>query len=662
LSRRAVGVRSIINERKALCKEIFNVAQSGYTTPSPNRHRLDLGRSICENAEITKTRHPMTATNPTGLENLPQTVPHFCLGSFERNQKPDALAFKQGESWTYLSGSEVMERVANVARGLAHLGIGAGDRVAIISENRPEWSLTDLAILSLRGVTVPIYTTQAVEQVRYILEDSGAKVLFVSGKKLWKHAESAIQSVEQIEKIVMFDEDAGDAGSMSFAELEASGRHNGSGSSFDELLAEVRNEDLATIIYTSGTTGEPKGVMLTHDNFVSNIVAISNELPIGNTDRSLAVLPLSHIFERTVFYVLCANGVSIHYCPSFDQLPTHLQEVKPTIMTAVPRLFEQVYHKIVKKGKAAGGWKTSLFEWALEVGQQYWKALDEHERVPTSLAAKHALASRLVFSKWRAGVGGRLRFFVSGGAPLSKKLSYAFWAAGIPILQGYGMTEACIVSANRPEDNKVGSIGKPFEGIEMKIAETDGEILVRGRNVMSGYYNRPEETGRAIDEQGFYHTGDVGYEDADGHFYITDRLKDLFKLSNGKYVAPQQVESLLKQSPLISQPVVVGSGRKQVGALIVPDWDALKEALEEEGIKATGSREEMCADPYIVKRVQREAVELTRELSDFERVKRVYLLPREFSIDKGEMTPTLKIKRSVIDEKYSEAIDEICGA
>jgi long-chain acyl-CoA synthetase len=331
-------------------------------------------------------------------------------------------------------------------------------------------------------------------------------------------------------------------------------------------------------------------------------------------------------------------------------------------MTAVPRLFEQVYHKIVKKGKSAGGWKSSLFEWALAVGQEYWEAKDSHKSVSPILAAKHMIASKLVFSKWREGVGGSLRFFVSGGAPLSKKLSYAFWAAGIPILQGYGMTEACVTCVNRPEDNKVGSIGTPFEGIEMKIAEKNGEILIRGRNVMRGYLNKPEETAKVIDEEGFYHTGDVGYKDEDGHFYVTDRIKDLFKLSNGKYVAPLQVESLLKQSPLVSQAVAIGSGRKQVGALIVPDWDALKQTLADEGISAEGSREELCENPHVVKRVQRDAVELTREMNDYERVKRVYLLPREFSIEKGEMTPTLKIKRGVIDDKYEEAIDEICGS
>lgn len=609
----------------------------------------------------------MNAPNLIGFENIPQTIPHFCIESFRRNSKPDALAYKLGDTWHRISGPEAIARIKRIALGFSFLGVKAGDRVAIISENRPEWSLVDLAILSLRAVNVPIYTTQAVEQIRFILENSGAKMLCVSGKKLFKHAEEAVRSVERLEKLIFFDNDAvpeNERRAISLDEVERHGEAlvESDSSIFENELAKINANDLATIIYTSGTTGEPKGVMLSHENFVSNIVAISGGLPIRNTDRSLAVLPLSHIFERTVFYVLCANGVSIHYCATFDQLASHLHEVKPTIMTAVPRLFEQVYHKIVKKGKSAGGWKTKLFDWALDVGQEYWHAKDTREPISPILAAKHALASRLVFSKWRLGVGGSLRFFVSGGAPLSKKLSYAFWGAGIPILQGYGMTEACVVSANRPEDNRVGSIGTPFEGIEMKIAESDGEILIRGRNLMLGYYDNPEETAKAIDADGFYHTGDVGYEDKDGHFYVTDRLKDLFKLSNGKYVAPLQVESLLKQSPLISQTVVVGSGRKQVGALIVPDWEALKEVLKEEKIPAEGTREELCENPLVVKRVQRDAIELTRELNDYERVKKVYLLPREFSIDKGEMTPTLKIKRGVIDEKYEEAIDEICGS
>ncbi|MEO6590068.1 MAG: long-chain fatty acid--CoA ligase [Pyrinomonadaceae bacterium] len=609
----------------------------------------------------------MNGENIIGFENLPQTLPHYCIESFRRNRKPDALNYKLGDAWKHISGEEVIEKIKRLALGLAALGVKAGDKIAIISENRPEWSLTDLAILSLRAVNVPIYTTQAVEQIRFILEDSGAKMLFISGKKLLKHAEDAIQSVERLEKIVFFDEDAkpeNDNRALTLSEIEKRGIEADKidSQAFENFLDKLETDDPATIIYTSGTTGEPKGVMLTHENFVSNVAAISKGLPIRNTDRSLAVLPLSHIFERTVFYVLCANGVAIHYCAAFDQIAAYLTEVKPTIMTAVPRLFEQVYHKIVKKGKAAGGWKTSLFEWALQVGQEYWEAKDSHNSVSPVLAAKQAVASRLVFSKWREGVGGALRFFVSGGAPLSKKLSYAFWAAGIPILQGYGMTEGCIACANRPDDSKVGSIGKPFEGIEMKIAEKDGEVLIRGKNIMQGYYNKPEETAKVLDADGWYHTGDVGYADEKGHFYITDRLKDLFKLSNGKYVAPLQVESLLKQSPLVSQAVAVGSGRKQVGALIVPDWEALKQTLKDEGIAAEGSREELCENPYVIKRVQRDAIEFTREINDYERVKKVYLLPGEFSIDKGEMTPTLKIKRGVIDEKYEEAIDEICGS
>ncbi len=608
----------------------------------------------------------MLTRNLIGLEGLPQTLPHYCLEAFRLNESPTALGFKVGNDWSHLSGDAVADKVKSIALGLMTLGVAAGDRVAVIAENRPEWSITDLAVLSLRAVNIPIYTTQAVDQIRYIIEDSGAKVLLISGKKLWKHAEEAIRSCEVIEKIVFFDDDflpENESRAVGLNEVEGRGirfaRNNPD--EFENRLSALQPDDLATVIYTSGTTGEPKGVMLTHRNFVSNIKSISKGLPIEARDRSLCVLPLSHIFERTVFYVLCCNGVSINYCAAFDQLATHLQEVRPTIMTAVPRLFEQVYHKIVKKGRAAGGLKTKLFNWALEVGQEYWECVDKKIPVSKSLATKQAVASKLIFSKWRAGVGGSLRFFVSGGAPLSKKLSYAFWAAGIPILQGYGMTEGCITSANRPEDNKIGSIGVPFHGIEMKVADKDQEILVRGPNVMIGYYNKPEETAKVIDAEGWYHTGDVGYTDENGHFYVTDRIKDLFKLSNGKYVAPLQVESLLKQSPLVAQAVVVGNGRKQVGALIVPDWDTLKQVCESEGIAINETREEMCANAHIVKRVQQDCIDLTRELSDFERVKRVYLLPREFSIDKGEMTPTLKIKRSVIDERYAEAIDEICG-
>jgi long-chain acyl-CoA synthetase len=607
----------------------------------------------------------MTAEQIAGFDQLQQTVPHVLLAALRKYDKPDALNYKLKDSWIHLAADKIIERVKSVALGLAEIGVKVGDRVAIISENRPEWSITDLAILSLRAVNVPIYTTQAPDQVRYILEDSGAKILFVSGKKVFQHAAPGIEGVESLEKLVFFDADSVPANwtnALSLEKLEQRGAEleRQDHEAFDRILQEVKPEDLATIIYTSGTTGEPKGVMLTHENFASNIRAVAADLPIRPTDRSIAVLPLSHIFERACFYVMCSCGVSVHYSANFEHLAEHLQEVRPTIMTAVPRLFEKVYHKIVRKGMTAGGWRTKMFVAALENGQKYAEAKDKGKSVPLTIALKQELYKRLVFSKWREGVGGSLRFFVSGGAPLSAKLSYAFWAADIPILQGYGMTEACIVSANRPENHKVGSIGIPFRGIEIKIAE-DGEILIRGKNVMRGYYNKPELTAEVLTQDGWYKTGDVGEQRADGHFYITDRKKDLFKLSNGKYIAPQQLESLIKQAAFVSQAIVTGANRKQPAALIVPDFEALKAFLAEKGIDARRSREELCQDPKVIKAVQREISDLTSERADYERVKKVLLLPREFSIDKGEITPTLKIKRAVIDENYKDLIDKLYG-
>jgi long-chain acyl-CoA synthetase len=600
--------------------------------------------------------------HPNG--STPTTLPALCLDAIKRHGKADALNQRQDGEWLHIPAETFAARVRHIALGLKELGIKAGDRVAILSENRPEWSITDLAILSLRAVNVPIYTTQAVEQVRFILEDSGARVLFVSGRKVFKHALPGIEGVEPLASLVFFDKDAAPEieQAMTLDELERRGAELDAADPqvFPELLDEAHHDDLATIIYTSGTTGEPKGVMLTHDNFVSNILSITNSLPILTEDIALSVLPLSHIFERTVFYVFCYNGVSVYYSASFDQVGEHLKEVRPTIMTAVPRLFEKVYHKIVKKGTSAGGWKTKLFSWAMDVGHRYAELKDKRERIPPLLELQQMAASRLVFSKWREGIGGRLRFFVSGGAPLSPPLSYAFLAAGIPILQGYGMTETCIVSANRPEDNRVGSVGLPFPNIDVKIAE-DGEILVRGPNVMRGYYNHPEAT-EAVMNDGWFHTGDVGRMDDGGHLYITDRKKDLFKLSNGKYVAPQLVESLIMQSEFVNQVVVIGAGRKQPAALVVPDWEALTSAVLETDASAPKSHRELSTHPLAVKLVQRDVAQLTRELHDYERVRRVALLHEEFTIDGGELTPTLKVKRRVVDEKYSAQIDELYGA
>jgi len=610
---------------------------------------------------LVSTASAKTETTKERETARASSVPGLCLTAALKHGKQDALNHKVGSEWVNISGETFVERVRNVALGLAELGIKPGDRIALLSENRPEWSIADLAILSLGAINVPIYTTQAVDQIRYILTDSGARAIFISNSKLFKHASKALEGLDFLERIVFFDAPGGDPveRSSTLESLEKSGQERSMNkpAAFGAYLKAIRPDDLATIIYTSGTTGEPKGVMLTHSNFVSNVLSIVGGLPISATDIALSVLPLSHIFERTGFYIFCYSGVSVYYTASFDQVAENLREVRPTVMTAVPRLFEKVYHRILKKGISQKSWKRRVFVRSLEVGQRYAEAKDKKKLVGPALALQQKMANRLVFSKWREGVGGRLRYFVSGGAPLSPVLSYAFLAAGIPILQGYGATETCIVSANRPENNQVGSVGVPFEGIDVAIAE-DGEILLRGPNVMRGYYGHPEETASVLSDEWFA-TGDVGHLDKDGRLYITDRKKDLFKLSNGKYVAPQQIESLLKQSEFVNQAVVVGAGRKQPAALIVPEWEAVRQALSVAGENFPTDRVALAKLPAAIRLVQSEVALLTRELADYERIRRIALLPDEFTIDRGELTPTLKVKRRVIDQKFENLIEEL---
>jgi len=588
------------------------------------------------------------------------SVPGLILGAVSRHNKEDALNYRADGKWHNIPAAAFIERVKNVALGLSDLGVRPGDRIALLSENRPDWSIADLAILSLGAINVPIYTTQALDQVEYILSDSGAKAMFISTRRLYKHVQPVLAK-RPLEHVIFFDTEVAEDIDHSFDlnTLEQKGRELAEQrpGAFDAYLQAVRPDDLATIIYTSGTTGEPKGVMLTHNNFMSNVISIGKGLPIGPTDVALSVLPLSHIFERDGFYVFCYCGVSVYYSASMEQVGENLREVAPTVMTAVPRLFEKVYHRIIKKGMAEKGYKKSIFMRSLAVGQRYGELKDKRKWISPRLGIKQKLASKLVFSKWREGVGGRLRYFVSGGAPLSPTLSYSYLAAGIPILQGYGATETCIVSANRPGNNNVGSVGIPFEGIEIKIAD-DGEILVRGPNVMRGYYGQPEATA-AVLKDGWFYTGDVGHLEKNGHLYITDRKKDLFKLSNGKYVAPQLIESLLKESEFVSQVVVVGTGRKQPVALIVPEWESLKQALAEAGEETSKDRDALSKDPAAIKIVQKDIARLTAELADYERIRRVALLPNEFTIDGGELTPTLKVKRKVIDERYGDIIEEL---
>jgi long-chain acyl-CoA synthetase len=601
-----------------------------------------------------------TEPNEFSASKEASSVPGLILGAVLRHNKADALNHRAEGKWFNIPADIFVERVKNVALGLASLGIRPGDRIALLSENRPEWSIADLAILSLGAINVPIYTTQALDQVDYILSDSGARAIFVSNRRLYKHAQPVLAN-RPLEHIIFFEPEGAEdiERGIALTDMEENGKKLAQQrpGAFEAYLKAVRPDDLATIIYTSGTTGEPKGVMLTHNNFMSNVQSIAKGLPIGPTDVALSVLPLSHIFERDGFYVFCYCGVSVYYAASFDQVGENLREVAPTVMTAVPRLFEKVYHRIIKKGMAEKGFKRSVFMSSLAVGQKYGELKDKRKWISPRLAIKQKLASKLVFSKWREGVGGRLRYFVSGGAPLSPALSYSYLAAGIPILQGYGATETCIVSANRPGNNHVGSVGIPFDGIEIKIAE-DGEILVRGPNVMRGYYGQPEATA-AVLKDGWFYTGDVGHLEKDGQLYITDRKKDLFKLSNGKYVAPQLIESLLKQSEFVSQVVVVGTGKKQPVALIVPDWENLNAALAAAKEDAPKDRVELSKHPAAIKIVQKDIAKLTAELVDYERIRRVALLPNEFTIDGGELTPTLKVKRKVIDERFGELIEEL---
>jgi long-chain acyl-CoA synthetase len=591
---------------------------------------------------------------------MASSVPGLILAAVSRHNKEDALNYRADGKWHNIPAAAFVGRVKHVALGLSGLGVRPGDRIALLSENRPEWSVADLAILSLGAINVPIYTTQALDQVEYILSDSGAKAMFISTRRLYKHVQPVLEK-RSLEYLIFFDSEVAEdiEHGIDLDTLEQRGKELAQQrpGAFEAYLQSVRPEDLATIIYTSGTTGEPKGVMLTHNNFMSNVISIGKGLPIGPTDVALSVLPLSHIFERDGFYVFCYCGVSVYYSASMEQVGENLREVAPTVMTAVPRLFEKVYHRIIKKGMAEKGYKKSIFMRSLAVGQRYGELKDKRKWVSPPLGIKQKLASKLVFSKWREGVGGRLRYFVSGGAPLSPTLSYSYLAAGIPILQGYGATETCIVSANRPGNNHVGSVGIPFEGIEIKIAD-DGEILVRGPNVMRGYYGQPEATA-AVLKDGWFYTGDVGHLEKNGHLYITDRKKDLFKLSNGKYIAPQLIESLLKESEFVSQVVVVGTGRKQPVALIVPEWESLKQALAEAGEEVSKDREALSKDPAAIKMVQKDIARLTAELADYERIRRVALLPNEFTIDGGELTPTLKVKRKVIDERYGDLIEEL---
>jgi long-chain acyl-CoA synthetase len=421
---------------------------------------------------------------------------------------------------------------------------------------------------------------------------------------------------------------------------------------------ELSPDDLATIIYTSGTTGEPKGVMLTHSNLVSNLIDSAAHLSFKKDDSVLSVLPLSHVLERVAMYMYLYHGMAVYFGESLEMIGPNLREVRPTIFVGVPRIFEKIFARVKEKTAEKGKMNVAILNWAVAVGKEHAKLSVSHQKIPALLSWKHKIADKLIFSKMRAALGGRIRLLVSGGAALPEELGYIYIGAGLPIVQGYGLTETSpVITAGRVEDNRIGTVGKPIRNVEVRIA-ADGEIETRGPHVMRGYYNKPVETAAVLTPDGWFKTGDIGTFDEDGFLRITDRKKELFKTSGGKYVAPQPIEQMIKGSQFVNQVVLIGNGRKFAAALIVPDWERVESYVQLKGIKA-GNRAQLCKDPRIIDLFQRQVASLTSELPQYESVKKVALLENEMTIDGGELTPTMKVKRRVVDEKYRDVIDAL---
>lgn len=591
--------------------------------------------------------------------------PHTLIDVFVRaarvHNRPDALNYKSGGRWVSLSSDELLARAKHIAAGLYAIGIRHGDRVALLSDSRIEWTLTDAGCLFASAVDVPIYPTLTPPQVRYILKDSGSSALFLANREKFLEMKEILGECPQVERIIFFDaEGVTEADGLTLAQLEAKGRELelSDPGLIDRMAAETTPDDLATIIYTSGTTGEPKGVMLTHENLVSNLIDSCGHLTIGEEDTVLSVLPLSHVFERQAMYMYLHHGMAVYFAESLLTVAPNLREVRPTLLVGVPRMFEKIYQRIQERAAEAGKLAAALLEWSVSVAREYSNYMGRPESVPAMLKFKHWIAIKLVFSKWHDAFGGRMRLLLSGGAALPEDLARIYIGAGIPIIQGYGLTETSpVVTASSFENYRVGTVGRAIPHVEIRIAE-DGEIEVRGPNVMRGYYNKPEETRAAFTDDGWFKTGDIGTIDADGFLRITDRKKELFKTSGGKYIAPAPIEQAIKGSRFVNQVVLVGSERKFPAALIVPVWEQLESYCKLKGLEIS-SRNEMCHHPRIIDLLQRQINGLTPNLARYEKIKKVALLPNEFTIEGGELTPTLKVKRRVIDEKYRDVIEKL---
>jgi long-chain acyl-CoA synthetase len=577
--------------------------------------------------------------------------------NLERENLPDMLTGKEDGKWISHSTTEVADTIQKLSAGLFRLGISGEDRtvegmdkVAIVSKNRPEWIMLDLAVQRTGAVLAPIYPTISVGELEFILNDSKAKVIFVNDEDLFHKVLSIKERVPALKEIFTFEHVVN---ARHWKELLVSPTAE-EAAKLTQIREQIADTDLATVIYTSGTTGTPKGVMLSHRNIVSNVISCSPCLPQGKI-RALSFLPLNHIYERMLTYVYLFNGSSIYYAESMDTIGDNLKEVKPQMFVTVPRLLEKVYERIMHKGGELTGVKKKLFFWAHDLAARY----EINQSMGAWYNLQLALANKLIFSKWRQALGNNIECIASGGAACQVRLIRIFTAAGIPILEGYGLTETSpVISVNRLqiEDRHFGTVGPVIPGVEVKIAE-DGEILAKGPNVMMGYYKRPDLTAEAITD-GWFHTGDIG-EFRDGRYLkITDRKKELFKTSGGKYVAPLAIESKLTESPYVEQIMIVGAEKKFVGALIVPAFARLKEWAGQHGV-TTGSNEEMVHDPKVIAFYKEVVESYNKYFSHTEQVKRFELLPAEWTVNTGEMTPKLSLRRKVVMEKYKSAIEKI---
>jgi len=592
------------------------------------------------------------------------TIPEMFLAVTDAHshQSRPALRFKGPSGYEGIPYSDLRRSVEQCALGLVALGLKPGERVAIVSENRPEWVIADMGIVSLGGVDVPVYPTMTARQNLYIFNDAGVRFAIVSNQFQLNKVMRVIGECKHLEKVIVIN-DKGvvpDDRVISFSTLLTMGE-KGKGENPDYFLASVKMvkpDDLLTLIYTSGTTGNPKGVMLTHQNLVSNIKSSASVIPIGPEDTMLSFLPLSHSFERMAgYYTAFACGATIAYAESVETVRDNMLEVRPTIVTTVPRLFERIYSRIAKQVDSSPPVRQKIFRWAVGVGREYAR-VSKQGALPASLRAKHALADRLVFSKLRARTGGRMKFFVSGGAALGRQFGEFFEAVGLSIIEGYGLTESApVISVNRLDNYKFGSVGKPIPGVEVAIAH-DGEILARGPNIMQGYWNDKSATQEVLDPQGWLHTGDIGIQDAEGFLYITDRKKHLFVSSGGKNIAPQPIESLFMSIKYIEQFMLIGDRRMFLTALIVPDFEALKEFADARNLPYA-SDADLAKHPQIMELIEKEIQGIQKDLANYERVRKFALLDKQFTIEDGELTPTLKVRRNVIEERYAHLIEDM---